>query len=115
MVDGLSNSFPITSGPCSKCGNTYADLGKLNKLQTTHTCTVCGHKWVKNPYVLYIPLAGLGCSFIDSGELKIAVNPTPETLHNAQGNYRAAVCKGVLYALFVNCIGPAAESLCASQ
>ena len=86
VVDGLSNGFPMTSGPCTKCGNTLADLGKLTKLKATHTCTVCGHKWVKSPYVVYSPLAGLGCSLLDGVELLVAVKPTPETLHSAQGS-----------------------------
>ena len=114
-MDGLSSSFPITSGPCTKCGNTHADLGKLTKLKATHTCTVCGHKWVKSPYVLYSPLAGLGCSLLDGVELTIAVKPTPETLHSAQGSCEAAVCKGVSCETTGNCIGPTAECSCVGQ
>ena len=114
-MDGLSNGFPIASGPCTKCGSTHADLGKLNKLKATHTCTVCGHKWVKSPYVLYSPLAGLGCSLIESGELKVAIKPTPGTLHSAQGFCGATVGKGVSCASFGNCIGPTAECSCEHQ
>ena len=58
-VDGLSNGFPLVSGPCTKCGRTHADVGKLAKLSASHVCSVCGHRWVKNPYVLYSPFTAL--------------------------------------------------------
>ena len=97
------------------CGNTHADLGKLNKLKATHTCTVCGHKWVKSPYVVYSPLAGLGCSLLDGVELLVAVTPTPETLHSAQGSCGAAAYKEVACLTIKNYIGPHAECSCVGQ
>ena len=76
MVDGTSNGFPKASGPCNKCDRTRADLGKPTKLQATHNCTVCGHKRVKSPYVLYSPLASLKCSLSDTGTLSIGTLPS---------------------------------------
>lgn len=59
--------------------------------------------------MVYSPLAGLGCSLLDGVELLVAVKPTPETLHSAEGSHGAAVCKELAQMTTGNCIGPSVE------
>ena len=92
------------SGPCSKCGNTHADVGKLTKLLATHTCRVCGHKWTKSPYVVYSPLAALGIALDDNGKLTIVVLPS---LHIAQWQCGVVLGAATAWKLPGNCTKPA--------
>ena len=70
---------------------------------------------MKSPYVLYSPLAGLGCSLLDGVELLVAVKPTPETLHSTQESCTAAARKEVAQMTIKSCIGPTAECSCVGQ
>ena len=67
---------------------------------------------MKSPYVVYSPLAGLGCSLLDGVELLVAVKPTTETFYSAKGSYGAAVCKELSQMTIKNSIGPTAEGSC---
>ena len=70
---------------------------------------------MKSPYVVYSPLAGLGCSLLDGVELLVAVKPTPETLHSGQGSYGAAVCNEMAQTTTGNFNGPTVECSCVGQ
>ena len=65
--------------------------------------------------MVYSPLAGLGCSLLDGVELRVAVTPTPETLHSDQDSCGAAACKEVAQAATGNCVGPTVECSCVGQ
>ena len=87
-------------------------MGKWTKLRATHVCSVCGHKWVKSPYVLYSPLAALGCSLDNNGKLTIVVLPS---LHIAQGECGVTIGTAAAWNLPGNYAKPAAECLCIAQ
>ena len=65
--------------------------------------------------MVYSPLAGLGCSLLDGVELLVAVKPTPETLHSAQGSCGAAACKEVAQMTTGIGVGPTVECSCVGQ
>ena len=65
--------------------------------------------------MVYSPLAGLGCSLLDGVELLVAVKPTPETLHSAQGSCGAATHKELAQMTTGNCIELTVECSCVGQ
>ena len=49
-VEALSVGLVLASFPCTKCGATHVDVGKMaTKPHTGHVCMVCGHKWQRVP------------------------------------------------------------------
>ena len=74
-VETLSTGLPLASFGCSKCGATHLDANKfVTKLHTRHVCSVCHHRWIKQPAVVGNPLAALGCS-LDGGVLYVSRVP----------------------------------------
>ena len=74
-VETLSTGLPMASFSCSKCGATHLDADKfMQKLHTCHICSVCNHRWIKQPAVVGNPLAALGCS-LDGGLLYMSRVP----------------------------------------
>ena len=62
-VETLSMGLPLASFGCSKCGATHLDANKfVTKLHMRHVCSVCHHRWIKQPEVVGNPLAALDCS-----------------------------------------------------
>ena len=74
-VETLSTGLPLASFGCSKCGPTHLGANKFaTKLHTRHVCSVCHHRWIKQPAVVGNPLAALGCS-LDGGVLYVSRVP----------------------------------------
>ena len=62
-VETLSMGLSLVSFGCSKFGATHLAADKFaKKLHTRHVCSVCHHRWIKQPAVVGNPLAALGCS-----------------------------------------------------
>ena len=74
-VETLSTGLPLASFGCCKCGATHLDANKFaTKLHTRYMCSVCHHRWIKQPAVVGNPLAALGCS-LDGGVLYVSRVP----------------------------------------
>ena len=71
-VETLSTGLPLASFGCSKCGATHLDADRFaKKLHMCRVCSVCNHRWIKQPAVVGNPLAALGCS-LNGGVLYVS-------------------------------------------
>ena len=55
-VETMSTGLPLASFGCSKCGATHLDADKFaQKLHMRLVCSVCNHRWIKQPAVVWNP------------------------------------------------------------
>ena len=74
-VESLLMGLPLASFGCSRCGATHLGSYKfVRKLHTRHVCSVCNHRWIKQPAMVGNPLVALGCS-LDGRELYVSRVP----------------------------------------
>ena len=97
----LLMGLPLASFDCSKCGATHRDTDKfVQKLHMHHICSVCNHRWIKQPAVVGNPLAALGCSLEGCVLYMCRVLVTVGALHVVAGHVS-----------FDECVAAAVETL----